>query len=67
MNFGEEHKKVKFLSPHIHIIQLNSTHLMGDVHFDPLVKEVSARFLHCNITIFPFYIPFVKSFMESVI
>lgn len=36
-----------------------------DVNFDHLVREVSARFLHCKVTIFPFVInkyPVVKYF-----
>ena len=28
---------------------------------DYLGKEVSVRFLHCNITVFPFYTLFLKS------
>ena len=28
--------------------------LTGDVNLDHLVKVVSARFLHCKVTVFPF-------------
>ena len=30
--------------------------ITGDVNFDHLVKVVSARFLHCKVTILPFLI-----------
>lgn len=34
---------------------------LGDLNFDPLVKVASGRFLHSEVTIFPFIIS--KSFV----
>lgn len=52
MNFGTEYKEVKCLSyPYKYGRFILIT---GEVHLDHLVKELPARILQSNITIFPF-------------
>lgn len=44
LHFWQAYQKIPFCS------------IFGDVHFDQLVKEISARFLHCEVTTFLFVI-----------
>ena len=45
-----------FLSTHVKRHKMLICSLTGCVHFEHLIKDMSARFLYYNVTIFPFII-----------
>lgn len=58
IHFWQEYHKLMLLPFSLHHFReymISTSPFPGDVNFDPLVKVVSASFLHHSVTIFPLY------------